>query len=72
MSSYKGKSLGTIGDIGTFSFHETKNYNCGEGGVLLINNKSLVERAEIIREKGTNRSRFFRGDAACTVCLYWY
>lgn len=62
MSTYKGKALGTIGDLGTFSFHETKNYNCGEGGVLLINNSSLIERAEIIREKGTNRSRFFRGE----------
>jgi len=62
MSSYKGKALGTIGDLGTFSFHETKNYNCGEGGALLINNLSLIERAEIIREKGTNRSRFFRGE----------
>lgn len=62
MSYYKGKALGTIGDIGTFSFHETKNYNCGEGGVLLVNNESLIERAEIIREKGTNRSKFFRGE----------
>ena len=62
MSAYKGQALGTIGDLGTFSFHETKNYNCGEGGVLLINNPSLIERAEIIREKGTNRSRFFRGE----------
>ncbi len=62
MSYYKGKALGTIGDLGTFSFHETKNYNCGEGGVLLINNESLAERAEIIREKGTNRSKFFRGE----------
>lgn len=62
MSYYKGKALGTIGDLGTFSFHETKNYNCGEGGVLLVNNKALMDRAEIIREKGTNRSKFFRGE----------
>ncbi|MGL5988346.1 dTDP-4-amino-4,6-dideoxygalactose transaminase [Cetobacterium sp.] len=61
MSTYKGKALGTIGDFGTFSFHETKNYSMGEGGALLIQNKSYIERAEIIREKGTNRSRFFRG-----------
>lgn len=61
MSTYKGKHLGTIGHIGCYSFHETKNYNCGEGGALLINDDSLIERAEIIREKGTNRSRFFRG-----------
>ncbi len=62
MSYYKGKALGTIGDFGTFSFHETKNYNCGEGGVLLVNNESIAGRAEIIREKGTNRSQFFRGE----------
>lgn len=61
MSEYKGKPLGTIGDYGCFSFHETKNYSMGEGGALLINNKENVEKAEIIREKGTNRSRFFRG-----------
>ena len=61
MSEYKGKSLGTIGDYGCFSFHETKNYSMGEGGALLINNKENIEKAEIIREKGTNRSRFFRG-----------
>jgi dTDP-4-amino-4,6-dideoxygalactose transaminase len=61
MSKYKGKFLGTIGDLGTFSFHETKNYHCGEGGALLINNPKFIERAEVIREKGTNRSRFFRG-----------
>lgn len=60
-STYKGKILGTIGDIGTYSFHDTKNITCGEGGVLLINNPLFVERAEIIREKGTNRSQFFRG-----------
>lgn len=58
---YKGKYLGTFGAMAAQSFHETKNFNCGEGGALLINDKELVERAEIIREKGTNRSRFFRG-----------
>lgn len=62
MSGYKGRALGTIGHIGCFSFHETKNYTAGgEGGATLINDASLVERAEIIREKGTNRSQFFRG-----------
>lgn len=61
MSSYKGKPLGTIGDYGCFSFHETKNYSMGEGGALLIRNPQMVEEAEIIREKGTNRSKFFRG-----------
>ncbi|MGB1286736.1 MAG: dTDP-4-amino-4,6-dideoxygalactose transaminase [Aggregatilineales bacterium] len=58
---YKGKYLGTFGAMATQSFHETKNFTCGEGGALLINDPALVERAEIIREKGTNRSRFFRG-----------
>ena len=62
MSTYKGKALGTIGHLGTYSFHETKNYSCGEGGALLINDESFLERAEIIREKGTNRSLFFRGE----------
>ena len=61
MSSYKNRPLGSIGDLGAFSFHETKNVISGEGGALLINDKSLVERAEILREKGTDRSRFFRG-----------
>jgi len=62
MSTYKGRALGTIGHIGCFSFHETKNYTAGgEGGATLINSQALVERAEIIREKGTNRSQFFRG-----------
>ncbi|MNZ27242.1 dTDP-4-amino-4,6-dideoxygalactose transaminase [compost metagenome] len=62
MSTYKGRALGTIGHIGCFSFHETKNYTAGgEGGATLINDRSLVERAEVIREKGTNRSQFFRG-----------
>ena len=58
---YKGQYLGTFGSLATQSFHETKNFTCGEGGALLINDPKLVERAEIIREKGTNRSRFFRG-----------
>ena len=61
MSSYKGRALGTIGDMGCFSFHETKNYSMGEGGALLINRPEYNERAEILREKGTNRSKFFRG-----------
>jgi dTDP-4-amino-4,6-dideoxygalactose transaminase len=61
MSTYKGKALGTIGDYGCFSFHETKNYSMGEGGALLIQDERNVEDAEIIREKGTNRSKFFRG-----------
>ena len=61
MAKYNEEYLGTIGDIGCYSFHETKNYSSGEGGAILINNKELVERAEIIREKGTNRSQFFRG-----------
>lgn len=61
MSTYKGKALGTIGDYGCFSFHETKNYSMGEGGALLIGNTNMIEQAEIIREKGTNRSKFFRG-----------
>ena len=62
MSQYKGRALGTIGHIGCFSFHETKNYTAGgEGGATLINDASMVERAEVIREKGTNRSQFFRG-----------
>lgn len=59
--TYRGKQLGTFGCMGAQSFHETKNFSCGEGGALLINDKRFVERAEIIREKGTNRSRFFRG-----------
>lgn len=61
MSSYKGKPLGTIGDFGCFSFHETKNYSMGEGGALLIRDPKYNEEAEILREKGTNRSKFFRG-----------
>jgi len=62
MSTYKGRMLGSIGDFGAFSFHETKNVYCGEGGALTINNEKFIERAEIIREKGTNRSKFFRGE----------
>ena len=62
MASYKGKALGTIGDYGCFSFHETKNYSMGEGGAIVINDPELIERAEIIREKGTNRNKFFRGE----------
>lgn len=61
-AEYKGRHLGTIGDFGALSFHETKNCICGEGGALLINNKRYIERAEIVREKGTNRSKFFRGE----------
>ena len=61
MSTYKGKALGTIGDLGCYSFHETKNYSMGEGGAVVVNRPDLVERAEILREKGTNRSKFFRG-----------
>lgn len=61
MSTYKGKALGTIGDFGCYSFHETKNYSMGEGGALLVQNKDKIEDAEIMREKGTNRSKFFRG-----------
>lgn len=64
MSTYKGKALGTIGDFGCFSFHETKNYSMGEGGAILINNPAYIERAEILREKGTNRAQFFRGQVA--------
>lgn len=61
MSYYKGKALGSIGDFGCYSFHETKNYSMGEGGAVLVNHQDDVERAEIIREKGTNRTKFFRG-----------
>ena len=58
---YNGNALGSLGDMGTYSFHETKNFSCGEGGALCINDPALVERAEIIRDKGTNRRQFFRG-----------
>ncbi|TPQ36248.1 dTDP-4-amino-4,6-dideoxygalactose transaminase [Bradyrhizobium guangdongense] len=62
MASYKGSPLGAIGDLGSFSFHETKNIMSGEGGCLLVNDPALAQRAEIMREKGTDRSRFFRGE----------
>jgi len=61
MSTYKGKALGTFGEFGCFSFHETKNYSMGEGGAILIRDEKYIEDAEIIREKGTNRSKFYRG-----------
>lgn len=61
-SKYNGQSLGSIGDLGVLSFHETNNIMCGEGGALLVNNERFIEKAEIIREKGTNRSKFFRGE----------
>ena len=61
MSTYKGRALGTIGDFGCYSFHETKNYSMGEGGAIVINNPEFNEKAEVLREKGTNRSKFFRG-----------
>lgn len=64
MSTYKGKALGTIGDFGCYSFHETKNYSMGEGGAIVINNEKFIEKAEILREKGTNRSQFYRGQVA--------
>ncbi len=60
-ATYRGRALGSIGHLGCYSFHETKNYICGEGGALCVNDEQFIERAEIIREKGTNRSRFFRG-----------
>lgn len=62
MAKYKGRPLGSIGDLGAYSFHETKNVISGEGGALLVNDPALAQRAEIIREKGTDRSRFFRGE----------
>jgi dTDP-4-amino-4,6-dideoxygalactose transaminase len=61
-ATYHGRHLGTFGALGCFSFHETKNYICGEGGALVVNDERFLERAEILREKGTNRARFFRGD----------
>ena len=63
MSTYKGRALGTIGDFGCYSFHESKNYSMGEGGALVINDAQYNEAAEVLREKGTNRSEFFRGQA---------
>ena len=71
MSTYKGKALGTIGDYGCYSFHETKNYSMGEGGALLIKNENNIERAEIIREKGTNRSKFYRGQIDKYTWVNW-
>lgn len=62
MANYKGRALGAIGTFGCYSFHETKNYTMGEGGALVINDEKYIERAEILREKGTNRSRFYRGE----------
>lgn len=62
MSTYNKRALGTIGSLGCYSFHETKNYTMGEGGALIINDEKYIERAEIIREKGTNRTRFYRGE----------
>ena len=64
MSTYKGKALGTFGEFGCFSFHETKNYSMGEGGAILIRDEQYIERAEILREKGTNRTQFYRGQVA--------
>jgi len=71
MSAYKGRALGTIGDFGCFSFHETKNYSMGEGGALLIRDEKNVEAAEIIREKGTNRSKFYRGQIDKYTWVDW-
>ena len=61
-SHYKGRALGSMGDVGCYSFHETKNYICGEGGAICLNDPALIERAEILRDKGTNRKKFFRGE----------
>ena len=71
MSSYKGKALGTIGDFGCYSFHETKNYSMGEGGALLIRDDARTEDVEIIREQGTNRSKFFRGQIDKYTWVNW-
>ena len=71
MSTYKGKALGTIADMGCYSFHETKNYSMGEGGAIIINNPKYADRAEIIREKGTNRAQFFRGQVAKYNWVDW-
>jgi dTDP-4-amino-4,6-dideoxygalactose transaminase len=62
VAGYKGRALGAIGELGCLSFHETKNIHCGEGGALIVNDPKLVERAEILREKGTNRANFMRGE----------
>ena len=71
MSSYHGQALGTFGDFGCFSFHETKNYSMGEGGALLIRDEEPIEDAEILREKGTNRARFFRGQVDKYTWVDW-
>ena len=71
MSKYKDKPLGTIGDFGTISFHETKNYSMGEGGAIFFNDNDYKEKAEIIREKGTNRSKFFRGEIDKYTWVDW-
>ena len=71
MSSYKGKPLGTIGAFGCYSFHETKNYSMGEGGAIVINDESAITRAEILREKGTNRTQFYRGQVAKYNWVDW-
>ena len=71
MSTYKGKALGTMGDFGCYSFHETKNYSMGEGGAILIKDKNNIEKAEVIREKGTNRSKFFRGQIDKYTWVDW-
>ena len=71
MSSYKGKPLGTIGDFGCYSFHETKNYSMGEGAAIVINDESAITRAEILREKGTNRTQFYRGQVAKYNWVDW-
>ena len=70
-STYAGAFLGTLGHLGAYSFHATKNFSCGEGGALLINDSSFTERAEILREKGTNRSRFYRGKSTNTHGSTW-
>jgi len=62
LATYRGRALGTVGSMGCLSFHETKNVHCGEGGALLVNDAELIERAEIVQEKGTDRTRFFRGE----------
>ena len=69
MAYYKDRALGTIGDVGCYSFHETKNYSMGEGGAVLVNNREMHERSEIVREKGTNRSRFLRGQIDKYTCV---
>ena len=69
MATYKGRALGSIGHLGSYSFHETKNVISGEGGALLVNDSALAGRAEVLREKGTDRSRFFRGEVDCAFNL---